>query len=437
MSRSRKDTSVHGSLKRHVCAGVAVAAILVVGVGGWAFSTTISGAVIASGLLVVDSSVKKVQHPTGGVVGELLVREGNRVKKGDVLLRLDATQTRANLGIVLKSIDEFTAREARLEAEKVGAKKVAFPNDLTSRKDERVVAKLLQGEEKLFELRRKARGGKKAQLSERIAQLNEQISGLTEQVDAKAHEIVLLGKELEGVRVLWEKNLVQITRLTSLERDQARLVGERGALTASIAQAKGKIAEIALQIIQVDEDLRSEVAEELSEGRAKLSELSERKVAAEDQLKRIDIRSPQDGVVHELAMHTLGGVIGAGEAIMKIVPEADKLTVEVQVSPTDIDQLRLGQNTRLQFSAFNQSTTPSILGSVQRIGADLTEDEKTGTAYYVARVAIDESKLPMLEGLELVPGMPVEAFIETEPRTVISYLIKPLADQIGRTFKDT
>jgi HlyD family secretion protein len=205
-----------------------------------------------------------------------------------------------------------------------------------------VVAKLLKGEEELFELRQNARAGNKAQLRERIAQLNEQIEGLKEQIDAKANEVSLLSKELDGVRLLWEKNLVQITRLTALERDQARLVGERGALTASIAQAKGKIAEVSLQIIQVDEDLRSEVAQNLADGRVKLSELSERRVGSEDQLRWIDIRSPRDGVVHELAMHTIGGVVSAGEAIMEIVPQADKLKVEVQVSPTDIDQLKPG-----------------------------------------------------------------------------------------------
>ena len=355
-----KSPTVHSSLSRHVWIGFAVAALLVVGVGTWAATTVISGAVIASGSLVVESSVKKVQHPTGGVVGELLVHGGDHVKQGDVLLRLDATQTRANLGIVVKSIDELTAREARLEAEKVGAEKLVFPESLLSRKDNPVVAKLLAGEEKLFELRWNARAGQKAQLRERIEQLHEEITGLTEQSEAKEHEIALLEKELVGVRELWRKNLVQITRLTALERDAARLTGERGQLIAAVAQAKGKIAEVELQIIQVEEEMRSEVAQEISQDRAKLSELSERKVAAEDQLKRIDIRSPQNGVVHQLEVHTVGGVVAPGEPIMLIVPEADKLIVEARVAPTDIDQLRAGQHAMLHFSAFNQRTTPEI-----------------------------------------------------------------------------
>lgn len=416
--------------------GFAVAALFVGGLGTWAAITEINGAVIASGVLVVESNVKKVQHPTGGVVGELLVHNGDHVKQDQVLLRLDATQTKANLGIVLKSIDELTAREVRLEAEKVGADTLEFPDSLLSRMDDPIIAKLVTGEQKLFELRRNARAGQKAQLRERIAQLHQEISGLTEQSEAKEKEMELLEKELEGVRELWEKNLVQITRLTSLERDAARLSGERGQLIAAIAEAKGKIAEVELQIIQVDEDMRSEVAQELSEGRAKLAELSERKVAAEDELKRIDIRSPQDGIVHQLDVHTVGGVISPGQPIMLIVPEADQLNVEARVSPTDIDELQLGQKATLHFSSFGR-TTPELPGTVTRIGADLSEDEHSGARYYDIRVAIDETRLSDLKGLKLVPGMPVEVFMQTEPRTVISFLIKPLRDQIERTWRET
>ena len=432
-----KHSAVDSSLRRNIWAGFIMAGLLAGGVGTWAATTVISGAVIASGQLVVESSVKKVQHPTGGVVGQLLVQEGDHVKQGDVLLRLDATQTNANLGIIVKSIDELTAREARLEAETIGADVIDFPDSLSSRGGDPIVAKLMKGEAKLFDLRRNSRAGEKAQLRERIEQLKEEIAGLTEQVSAKDNEIAFLEKELAGVRELWEKNLVQITRLTGLERDAARLHGERGQLVAAIAQAKGKIAEVELQIIQVDGDMRSKVAQEISEVRAKLSELSERKVAAVDQLKRIDIRSPQDGVVHQLEVHTVGGVVSPGEPIMLIVPEADRLAVEARVSPTDIDQLRLGQNAVLHFSAFDQRTTPEIPGVVTRIGADTSQDEHTGASYYDVRVAIDESKLPELRGLKLVPGMPVEIFMETKPRTVISFLIKPVRDQIARTFKET
>ena len=192
-----------------------------------------------------------------------------------------------------------------------------------------------------------------------------------------------------------------------------------------------------MQVIQVDEDMRSEVAQQISEGRGKLSEFGERRVAAEDMLKRIDIRSPQDGVLYQLEVHTVGGVVSPGEPIMMIVPEADQLTVEARVSPTDIDQLQPDQHAMLHFSAFNQRTTPVIPGNVSRIGADLSEDPHTGARYFLVRVAMDQAKLPALHGLKLVPGMPVEAFMETEPRTVISFLVKPLRDQIARAFRET
>jgi HlyD family secretion protein len=413
--------------------GLACAIMLVGGLGAWAAATEISGAVIASGVLKVDSSVKKVQHPTGGVVGELLVREGDTVEAGQVLVRLDETQTRANLAIVTKSIDELLAREARLEAEKTGAETLAFSDQLLARQDNATVEKLVEGERKLFELRKSAREGRKSQLRERIAQLNQEIAGLTQQAEAKTSEIALLEKELGAVRQLWDKKLVQLNRVTEVERDAARLAGERGQLMASIAQAKGKVAEVKLQIIQVDEEMRSEVAQELSEIRAKLSEFSERKVTAEDQLKRIDIRAPQDGTVHELEIHTVGGVVGAGEPLMLIVPRNDDLIVEARVSPTDIDQLQAGQPAVLHFSGLNQGTTPEVDG---RIGADISTDETTGRPYFVARVTIDAKSLAKLDGLKLVPGMPVEVFMETAPRTVLSYVLKPLNDQIERTFRE-
>src|SRR4051794_9431592 len=282
------------TLRRSVLAGSAVAAVLVLGIGGWATTTEIAGAVIAPGSLVVDSNVKKVQHPTGGVVGELRVRDGDQVKAGDVVVRLDETVTRANLAIVTKNLTELSARQARLEAERDDDARPVFPQELKQRMADPAVARVVAGEQKLFDIRKSARAGQKAQLKERIGQLQEQIRGTDEQVIAKNREIELIQQELQGVRELWRKNLIQITRVTALERDAARLVGERGALVSSVAQGKGRITETELQILQIDQDLRSEVSKELAEIRAKVSEFVERQVAAEDQLKRIDIRAPQD-----------------------------------------------------------------------------------------------------------------------------------------------
>ena len=425
------------SMRRVLLGGTAVAGLLAFGIGGWAATTELAGAVIAPGSLVVDTNVKKVQHPTGGIVGELWVRDGDRVKAGDVVVRLDDTQTRANLAIVTKSLDELAARQARDEAEQDGARAVVFPAELLKRMHDPDVARLVQGERRLFEIRRVAREGQMAQLRERIGQLKEQIQGLSDQIAAKQREIVLIGEELKGVRELWRKNLVQITRVTALERDAARLEGERGNLVSTIAQTKGKITETELQILQIDQDLRTEVGKDLAEIRGKVSELVEKKVAAEDQLKRVDIRAPQNGRVHQLSVHTVGGVITPnGEPIMLIVPEADLLTVEAKIAPQDIDQVRVGQKAVLRFSAFNMRTTPELNGSVSRVSADVSQDQKTGVTFYTIRIAVPEAELARLRGLKLVPGMPVDSFIQTGERTVISYLTKPLMDQIAKAWRE-
>ena len=317
-----------------------------------------------------------------------------------------------------------------------GADAIVFPPQLLARENDAAVSVALTNERKLFELRRSARLGQKAQLRQRITQLQDEIRGLSAQQDAKAREITLIGKELEGVRELWKNNLVQITRLTALERDGARLEGERGQLVAAVAQAKGKISETELQVIQIDQDLSSEVAKDMREVDAKFGEFVERKVAAEDQLKRIDLRAPQDGVVLESKVHTVGGVISAGDAIMLIVPETDNLMVEAKVNPHDIDKVQVGQSAVLRFSAFNLRTTPEINGTVTRVSADTTIDQRTGQNYYTTRIAMPKSEIARLGDVKLIPGMPVEAFVQTGERTVMSYLIKPLQDQFTRAFRE-
>jgi HlyD family secretion protein len=415
---------------------VTVVVILAGAVGGWAGTTALSGALIASGSVVVDTNVKKVQHPVGGVVGELRVRDGDRVKSGDIVVRLDETVTRANLAIITKGLDELTARKARLSAERDGADAIVFPEQLRKRASEPEIAQIMAGERKLFELRRSARAGQKAQLREQSSQLREEITGLTAQQKSKGREIELIHRELEGVRDLFKKNLIPISRLTQLEREATRLEGEQAQLVATVAQAKGKIAEIELKIIQIDQDLSSEVAKELREIDGKIGEFVERKIAAEDQLQRVDIRAPQDGTVFQLSVHTVGGVIGPGEAIMLIVPDADSLTVEAKVNPQDIEQVQLHQKAVLRFSAFNRATTPEIDGYVSRISADITTDQHSGQSYYTIRISIPADELARLGDVKLVPGMPVECFIQTGERTVISYLLKPLRDQLMRTFRE-
>jgi HlyD family secretion protein len=429
-------SSPEASIHRHILAGGAIVAVLALGLGGWASTAEISGALIAQGTIVVDSNIKKVQHPTGGVVGEVRVHDGDRVKAGDILLRLDETVTRANLAIVTKGLNELYARKARLAAERDGAATLAVPKELANDFDNPDVKEAFDSERKLFELRRTTRLGQKDQLAQRIKQLQEQITGLTAQQAAKTKETELIDQELVGVRALWQKNLIQLTRLTALEREEAQLQGARGQLIAAAAEAKGRISEIELQILQVDQELSSDVAKELRETDSKIGELIERKVTAQDQLRRIDIRAPQDGVVFQSTANTVGGVIAAGDQIMLIVPQSDTLSVEVKVEPKDIDLVAPGQPVVLRFSAFNQRTTPELNGTVQRSAADTNVDQRTGLSYYLVRIAITADEVDRLGAVKLTPGMPVEAFIQTGERTLVSYLVKPLHDQLMRSFRE-
>jgi len=418
--------------------GFAAVALLVGVIGSWAASTHIAGAVIGPGTVMVESNVKKVQHPTGGVVGQIVVQEGSVVEEGQTVIRLDDTVTRSTLGVVRSQLDELTAREARLLAEREEAESITFPKEFVAYAGtERGVAIAIAGEEKLFDSRKRGRTGQRAQLRERITQTDEEITGLVAQQKAKENEIKFISEELVGVSQLYKQNLVSIQRFMALQRDQARLEGERGQFIAAIARARAKNSETELQILQLDQDFRTEVLKDLREAQGKIAELKERVTAAEDQLKRVDIRAPQSGIVHQLSVHTVGGVIGNGETIMQIVPQADKLMVEAKIAPQDIDQVALGAKATVRIMAGNQRTMPDIASHVTLIGADLTkEKEQPNQAYYVVRVDVPADQVSRLDHLKLVPGMPAEVFIQTRERTALEYLLKPLQEQVARTFRE-
>jgi HlyD family secretion protein len=427
----------HGSAARRAMRlGYAAIALFAGSVGVWAVTSTISGAVIAPAQFVADTNLKKVQHQTGGIVAELRVREGDHVKEGDLLLRLDETLLRANLGIVSRQIDEFLARSARLEAERDQSAGLIFPAALESRAAEPGIAALMAHERRLFESRAQARAGVRAQLTKRIGQLRSEIEGLLQQREAKIREASMIQRELVGVRELFRQNLVQITRLSQLEREGASLEGQRGQLTAGMAQAEGRIAETELQILQLVEDLRAESMKELRDIQARLAELSERRVAAEDQLRRSELRAPAAGTVHQLAVHTVGGVMSPGEPAMLIVPSGDMLHLEARVAPPDYDQLRIGQNVTVRLHAFNQRTTPELSGSVSRLAADVTREPQTGLTYYVIRVALPQPELARIAPLTIVAGMQADAYIETYARTPFDYLAKPVKDQFAKAFRE-
>jgi HlyD family secretion protein len=405
--------------------------VLVVFVGG--SLANLSGAVIAPGIVVVDSNAKKVQHPHGGVIERILVRNGSRVSAGDLIVTLDDTQTRASLAIITSQL-ELIGRKARLAGERDGVDDLVFPPEFQSFGSD--AERVADGETRLFQARLTSANGQKAQLGERINQYEEEIKGLTVQHTAKTRELMLVREEGSRVGDLYKKNLIPVTRVLSIQRDEARIEGEVGTLLAQIAKAGGQIAEARLQIIGIDQNRLSDAQKELRDVEGRIAELQERKIAAQDQLKRIEIRAPIDGIIHELSVHTVGGVINAAEQLMLVVPTDDVLNVEVRVPSTDIDQLKLGQECVLRFTAFHQRTTPEVKGTVTRLSPDAIRDSESGQFYYTARLTPDEAELARLGNHRLVPGMPVEAFIETSPRTALSYLTKPLADQFERALRE-
>ena len=428
------DDAASEGLAHRLIAGVVLILILVVGAGGWAATARIAGAVIAPGVLVVDANSKKVQHPSGGVVGAIRVRNGARVEAGDLLIRLDETQVRAALGVVVSQLVQLNGRKARLEAERDGAAVLVFPEQFEAQSSEARHA--AAGERRLFEARRSSAQGQKQQQMERISQLRQEITGLLAQHSAKEQEFGYIKLELERLDLLHEKRLVNETRMLAMKREEIRIQGEIGAFVAQVARARGQISQTELQIIQIDQDIRTEAQKELREVEAKIAELAERRVGAEDQLQRVEIKAPIAGIVHELNAHTVGGVIQASETLMQIVPVNGDLTIEARLAPADIDHVAVGRKSTLRFSAFNQRTTPEVSGVVVLVSPDLSKDAPTGATYYTARIRLDEEGASKLADLKLVPGMPVEAFIETEERTALSYLLKPLTDQITRVFRD-
>jgi HlyD family secretion protein len=437
MSLEHNPTKTIGRLN---LVGFGLVSLMVFGFGGWAVGSELSGAVIAPGSVVVESNVKKVQHPTGGIVGEILVKEGDKVEAGQIVMRLDETVTRSTLGVVRSQLDEALARETRLLAERDGLQELVFPQELLARRDEKIVQAATQGELKLFASRDSGRQGQRSQLRQRIGQSNEEIRGLSAQQEAKEREIAFIAEELSGVSQLWSKNLVPISRLMMLQRDKAKLEGERGQYIAEIARARGKISETELQILQLDQDLSTEVLKDLRETQGRIAEMREKHTAAEDQLKRIDIRAPQTGVVHQMTVHTVGGVIANGEAIMLIVPIADNLVIEGKVAPQDVDQLAVGNQATVRIMAGNQRTAPELKAQLRRVSADLTREQGTpgqpGPSYYSIRLELLPGEIARLGSLALVPGMPAETFIQTGSKTPLQYLLKPLKDQIAHTFRE-
>ncbi len=417
-----------------IVAGVTLGLLLFAGAGGWAATAQLTGAVIASGMVKVDQNLKSIQHRDGGIVSEINVREGDFVTSGQVMLRLDDAETRAELSIVRTQLVELMAKQARLIAERDNLGAIILSEELGQRVDD--FSHIFFGENRLFEGNRQHRDSQKEQLQLGIDQLGEEIKGLQSQHGAKVDEIALVEIEHGKIKGLTDKRLIETSRKYIIDREMAKLVGEKGEIEANIARAKARMSEIQIQIIAVDETARTEAQRELSSIEPKLSELRERRVAIEDRLSRTDIRAPLSGTVNELSVHTIGGVITPAEKLVTLVPADAALKIEAKLSPTDIDQVFVGQPSKLRFSAFNQRTTPELHGRIAYVSAATSSDPATGQVFYLADVVVPAEELEKLGDNRLLPGMPVEVFISTEERTAMSFLAKPLADQFSRAFRE-
>jgi HlyD family secretion protein len=418
--------------------GIVVVVAVPGGVLAWSSVTEIRGAVIGQGIVTVESNVKTVQHLDGGIVGEIRVRNGDRVEEGDVLVRLDDTSARASFGILNTRLNELYAQEARLESEHKGDTEVAFSEGLvqSAARDARTAA-LLKAQRSLFLARRTRQDGQKSLLNQQTEQLSEQTGGLKAERQAKTRQAELINQELESVRPLLDQGLYTQSRFLALEREAARLDGELGRLGGDMARTQVAIAETQLKILQIDKDYLQTVLTELREAQARIAELEEQRVAAADRLARVEIRAPRSGYVHNLAAHTVGGVVSPASPILEIIPDSDQLIVETRVPPSEVDQIREQQTATIRFAAFNQRTTPTLAGRVKKVSPAQLTDRVTGASYFSVIVEVDPEELTRLgPGKLLVPGMPAETFIQANARTVLSYLIKPLSDSFNYALRE-
>lgn len=422
-----KDSSQFGITSR-IVVSAAFAATLLFGVGGWAAHARLSGAVITQGQVAISQQVKLIQHRDGGIVSEIAVRNGDQVRKGDVLIRLDETQTRVELAIVRGQLQQFYAMRARLKAERDGETAVSFEG-----LDVSEVLKV--SELKLFEANRRMITSQEEQMRLQITQLEEQIRGLKAQTGSSDAEREIVEKEIAKLETLLKSGLVPVSEHRDLLRQMARIDGSKGELVARIAEAVGQISELRIKLLAIDQNTRKETQTQIVGIEAKIAEISEREVAARDRLSRMDVRAPVDGLVYDLQVHTIGGIIAPGASVMSIVPEDDDLTVEIRIPPADIDRIAPGQASRLRFTVFNQRTTPELDGRVGVVAAATTIDRATGQPYYLATVDITQA-LDKLGDRKLMPGMPVEVYVQTDERTAISYLTKPFTDQMLRAFRE-
>ena len=392
----------------------------------WGGIVPLAGAVVVGGTFVVHSSPKKIQHKTGGVVKEIAVQDGKKIKAGDVLIRFDANDAKARHASVLRLLDETQLKIARLTAER-DAMRVEIPKKFYTPPEE--YAKMVKAEIEFWKARQATLYNNQRLADARVAQLGQQIDGLKSQLGSNKNQGDINEKELSGVNELYKKKITTVNRITPLQREKARLQGAKGQIEADIQSDAARIGEIKLQVQQANENFRADVMKDLSDATAKQGQLFDLYLITNETLHQTDVFAPVSGTVHELAVHTVNGVVSAGETIMVIIPDDDRLEVAVRLSPDRIDQVRVGQKARVKLTAFER-TTPDIDGDVKFISPDLVES-RSGS-YYDVRIDVDQRP----HGLTLTPGMPAEVFIQTDKRTMLSYLLKPLTEQMSRMFRE-
>ncbi len=427
--------ALKGSVRGHMVFALAALVACVGGAGTLAATTPLSGAVILPGIVVVQSGVSMVQHATGGTVRAVLVEPGEVVSEGQLLMSLDATQLETRRSILQSTIAKLRLRSERLASEAQGFDTLQLSAPIVSGTAGEI-AGLIDAEQRTFEARLAIRAGKRAQLSERIRQLEHQIFGLQTAITAKETEIAWSDKSLASLRSGYEQSLVQLSRLSDTEMAAARLHSELGQMRAQVAEQRGRIAEINLQIVEIGEASQADAALELQEVEAQLAELTEQDRALRDELAKLEIRAPVAGQINTMDIRTIGRVVAPGEQIMSIVPLQSALTVEARVLPQQIDQVEVGLTSHMRFSAFDQRTTPELKGEVTFVSPDLTPEPVSGQQSYVVRVKPHPAEMAKLGTVNLRPGMPVETFVVTQERTLLSYLARPLLDQLTRIFRD-
>lgn len=427
---------VKTSSRLALVAGFALLVILFVVGGTWSYFAGLAGAVVAQGQLVVEGKPKTIQHLDGGIVSSILIDDGDRVETGQPLIRLDDTLLNANLAIYQNRLQEGLAQRARLVAERDGNETITWDDSLFDLLVIEADIGVRNGQETLFSARRETRDGQIAQLQEKIRQLDNQTNGLKALKASKSAQLAFLDEEVDGIRALREQGLVPNSQLMSLERQREELIGQNAEHDAELAGIQNTISETQIQILQIGREFRESVLAELRQVEQEVNDMTQQLYATKEQLKRVEIKAPVTGIIHELSVFTIGGVVAPAAPVLQIVPQEERLQVEAKVEPRSVDEIYPGQSAALRFSALNQRTTPELTGQVEQISANVITEEQTGASYYLVRIVVSEEELRRLDGQLLIPGMPVEVFIKTQDRSALNYFLKPLLDQMQRAFRE-